>query len=55
MNSQNNVTRVLPKPTQKPKPTAEQYAKGHAFRARPVKLIAFDVKEFNTSAARFAF
>jgi hypothetical protein len=28
---------------------------GHAFRARPSKLIAFDVKLFNTSATRFTF
>lgn len=41
--------------TFKYRPTAEQYAKGHAFRARPSKVIAFDVKEFNTSAARFTF
>ena len=39
--------------TYRPKP--EQYEKGHVFRARPEKLIAFDVKEFNTSAARFTF
>jgi nitroimidazol reductase NimA-like FMN-containing flavoprotein (pyridoxamine 5'-phosphate oxidase superfamily) len=37
------------------RPKPEQYEKGHVFRARPVKLIAFDVKKFNTSAARFSF
>ena len=37
------------------RPKPEQYEKGHVFRARPVKLIAFDVKKFNTSAARFNF
>lgn len=37
------------------RPKAEQYAKGHVFRARPVKLIAFDVKRFTASAARFTF
>ncbi len=37
------------------RPKAEQYMKGHAFRARPEKLIAFDVKLFNTSATRFTF
>ncbi|HZP97760.1 MAG TPA: pyridoxamine 5'-phosphate oxidase family protein [Candidatus Limnocylindria bacterium] len=37
------------------RPKAEQYEKGHVFRARPTKLIAFDVKRFNTSAARFTF
>lgn len=29
--------------------------KGYVFRARPIKVIAFDVKRFNTSAARFTF
>ncbi len=42
-------------PVFKYRPKAEQYAKGHAFRLRPEKLIAFDVKRFNTSATRFAF
>jgi hypothetical protein len=42
-------------PTFKYRPTAEQYAKGHAFRLRPEKLIAFDVKKFNSSATRFTF
>src|SRR5947207_12416990 len=37
------------------RPKPEQYMKGHAFRARPTKLIAFDVKLFNTSATRFTF
>ena len=37
------------------RPKAEQYEKGPVFRARPTKLIAFDVKHFNTSAARFTF
>ena len=37
------------------RPKPEQYEKGYVFRARPAKLIAFDVKKFNTSAARFTF
>lgn len=37
------------------RPKPEQYEKGHVFRARPTKLIAFDVKKFETSAARFTF
>lgn len=37
------------------RPKPEQYTKGHVFRARPAKLIAFDVKKFDTSAARFTF
>lgn len=37
------------------RPKPEQYEKGWVFRARPTKLIAFDVKRFNTSAARFTF
>ena len=37
------------------RPKAEQYEKAHVFRARPSKIIAFDVKRFNTSAARFTF
>jgi hypothetical protein len=37
------------------RPTADQYANGSVFRARPTKLIAFDVKRFETSAARFTF
>lgn len=36
-------------------PKPEQYEKGYVFRARPEKLIAFDVKKFTTSAARFTF
>lgn len=42
-------------PTFAYRPKAEQYQTGHLFRARPEKLIAFDVKKFNTSAARFTF
>jgi hypothetical protein len=41
--------------TFKYRPKPEQYEKSHVFRARPTKLIAFDVKKFNTSAARFTF
>jgi nitroimidazol reductase NimA-like FMN-containing flavoprotein (pyridoxamine 5'-phosphate oxidase superfamily) len=37
------------------RPKPEQYTKSHVFRARPEKLIAFDVTKFNTSAARFTF
>lgn len=37
------------------RPKPEQYEKGHVFRARPIKLIAFDVKRFNASATRFTF
>ncbi|MDO8506493.1 MAG: pyridoxamine 5'-phosphate oxidase family protein [Candidatus Limnocylindria bacterium] len=37
------------------RPKPEQYAKGYVFRVRPAKLIAFDVKRFNTSATRFTF
>ncbi len=37
------------------RPRAESYVRGHAFRARATKLIAFDVKRFNTSATRFTF
>jgi len=37
------------------RPKPEQYEKGHVFRARPRKLIAFDVHLFDTSAARFTF
>ena len=37
------------------RPKAEQYASGHAFRVRPEKLIAFDVKRFTTSPTRFSF
>ena len=42
-------------PTFKYRPKAEQYATGHAFRLRLEKLIAFDVKKFNSSATRFTF
>lgn len=41
--------------TFKYRPKPEQYVNGPVFRARPEKLIAFDVKTFNTSAARFTF
>lgn len=37
------------------RPKPEQYTGGSVFRARPTKLIAFDVRRFNTSAARFRF
>jgi nitroimidazol reductase NimA-like FMN-containing flavoprotein (pyridoxamine 5'-phosphate oxidase superfamily) len=37
------------------RPKPEQYMTGHAFRARPTKVIAFDVKRFDTSATRFRF
>jgi hypothetical protein len=37
------------------RPKAEQYIEGYTFRVRPEKLIAFDVKRFNTSATRFMF
>lgn len=37
------------------RPKPEQYMKGHAFRARPSKLILFDVKQFTSSATRFTF
>lgn len=37
------------------RPKPEQFEKGYVFRARPEKLIAFDVKKFNTSATRFTF
>ena len=37
------------------RPKPEQYEKGYVFRARPTKLIAFDVRKFNSSAARFSF
>jgi hypothetical protein len=37
------------------RPSVEQYADGPVFRARPTKLIAFDVRRFNTSATRFTF
>lgn len=37
------------------RPGVEQYAEGPVFRARPTKIIAFDVKRFNTSATRFTF
>ena len=37
------------------KPKPEQYMKGHVFRARPTKVIVFDVQHFNTGATRFTF
>jgi len=37
------------------RPKPEQYIEGYSFRVRPQKLIAFDVKKFNTSATRFMF
>lgn len=37
------------------RPTAEQFVTGNVFSVRPEKLIAFDVKRFNTSATRFTF
>ena len=37
------------------RPKPEQYISGYTFRVRPEKLIAFDVKKFNTSATRFTF
>lgn len=37
------------------RPPPEQYVDGPVFRARPTKLIAFDVRRFNTSATRFTF
>ncbi len=37
------------------RPTAEQYEEGPTFRATPSKIIAFDVKAFETSGTRFTF
>jgi len=37
------------------RPKPEQYVKGHVFRARPSKVMVFDVKTFTTSATRFTF
>jgi hypothetical protein len=37
------------------RPSAEQYVEGPIFRARPRKIIAFDVRQFSTSATRFTF
>ena len=37
------------------RPPVEQYVEGPVFRARPRKLIAFDVRRFTTSATRFTF
>jgi hypothetical protein len=36
-------------------PVADQYEQGPVFRARPTKIIAFDVKRFSSSATRFTF
>ncbi|MGH2491821.1 MAG: pyridoxamine 5'-phosphate oxidase family protein [Candidatus Limnocylindria bacterium] len=37
------------------RPTAKKYETGHAFRATPSKIIAFDVKHFTASGTRFTF
>lgn len=37
------------------RPKAAHYESGYIFSLRPSKLIAFDVKHFNTSATRFRF
>jgi hypothetical protein len=37
------------------RPSATQYAEGPVFRARPTKIIAFDVRRFSSSATRFTF
>ena len=37
------------------RPEVDQYADGPVFRARPTKIIAFDVRQFSTSATRFTF
>ena len=37
------------------RPKPKQYETGHVFRARPSKVIAFDVKHFNASGTRFTF
>ena len=37
------------------RPPVELYVNGPVFRARPTKVIAFDVRRFNTSATRFTF
>jgi hypothetical protein len=37
------------------RPKPDQYISGYTFRVLPEKLIAFDVKKFNTSATRFTF
>jgi hypothetical protein len=42
-------------PRFKYRPKPDQYVNGYSFRVRPKKLIAFDVKTFNTSATRFTF
>ena len=37
------------------RPKAAQYENGYVYKVSPEKLIAFDVKKFNTSATRFRF
>jgi hypothetical protein len=37
------------------RPVADQYQQGPVFRARPTKIVAFDVKRFSSSATRFTF
>ena len=37
------------------RPPVEQYMEGPIFRARPTKIIGFDVRRFSTSATRFTF
>ena len=37
------------------RPKPEQYEKGHIFRTKPSKIIAFDVKHFTASGTRFTF
>jgi Pyridoxamine 5'-phosphate oxidase len=37
------------------RPSTAQYVNGPVFRARPSKIIAFDVRRFSTSATRFTF
>ena len=36
------------------RPVADQYQQGPVFRARPTKIVAFDVKRFSSSATRFS-
>ena len=37
------------------RPPVKQYVDGPIFRARPTKIIAFDVRKFSDSATRFTF
>ncbi len=37
------------------RPKPEQYTSGHVFRARPMKMIVFDVEHFESAATRFTF